>query len=833
MPSRTPPRLLPGTSSARVGSAAGFVSRAAAVVTVTPAAAMAAAAAAAVTRLRAGTCTLAATLVKRGAAPGRGHAFVELGHVHWSRVRGTVPGTCVGSAQVLRSGVRGTASDVSALALSVGAMLEGLSLGHVCSGVLRRSHARGTVPGTCLFWRSPSEPCPRDCPWEMSPMARCLARFCSGCFVTYVSRVRAECALEAPSRRYGVYRRRMARRARCVLPAYARFHVTVRGVDRQNIVRDDFDRTAVVSGIVDAENRFGWLLHAYSLLDNHFHLVVECLRELLSAGMHRLNGLYAQRFNRRHGRIGHLFQERFGSRVIDDDEGLGRAYAYVFANPERAGLCAPGDVWPWSGGILYDDAPAEAHAAPPASAKRVFAGERVANHQRMHLVRPLVREHRLEVVHVADHGVLECDPVAAEDRARGPTDVERAANVPHLPHADVLWSQRPVVLHPSEVESHERPAIQLERHLRELLLRQLIRRDRLLEHEPLLRVVQRRLEARAAGADCAPDDSVTRLVQAGQRAAEARDFREAILLGHADVPKHELGGHRSAQRELPLHLGRRESRHPLLDEEAVDGALVRACPHNRDIGNCPVRDPHLCAIEDPVGAVAAGVRSHRSWIRARIRLGQPEATNRVSLVHRRQPPLLLFLRAPPPDREHRERALHRAEAADSGVARLELHAREPVGDGTCAGEPVAVQVHAEEAELRELLRQLAGEDRGLEPVADLGQDALAHELPHGVADRPLLVVQQRVDREEVTRVERCLLRRRDHAQIVENRRLRPWRTSSIQSSRMHRTAPKAGAGATTGSGRRSGRKSSGRRCTSYPPARSRSRTTTSTPKRSG
>src|SRR5215211_8115122 len=74
----------------------------------------------------------------------------------------------------------GLASDLSALAFSVGAMLEGLSLGHVCSGALRRSHARGTVPGTCLFWRSPSEPCPRDCPWDMSVLALSVGAMSEG-----------------------------------------------------------------------------------------------------------------------------------------------------------------------------------------------------------------------------------------------------------------------------------------------------------------------------------------------------------------------------------------------------------------------------------------------------------------------------------------------------------------------------------------------------------------------------------------------------------------------------------------------------------------------------
>ena len=79
---------------------------------------------------------------------------------------------------------------------------------------------------------------------------------------------------------------------------------------------------------------------------------------------------------------------------------------------------------------------------------------------------------------------------------------------------------------------------------------------------------------------------------------------------------------------------------------------------------------------------------------------------------------------------------------------------EAVGDGARAGQAVAVEVHAEETELRELLDHLAREDPLLEPVADLRQDLLADELPHRVADRLLLVVEQGVDREEVERVER-------------------------------------------------------------------------------
>ena len=97
--------------------------------------------------------------------------------------------------------------------------------------------------------------------------------------------------------------------------------------------------------------------------------------------------------------------------------------------------------------------------------------------------------------------------------------------------------------------------------------------------------------------------------------------------------------------------------------------------------------------------------------------------------------------------------LHRDGAADTCVARLELHAREAVRDCARSLQPVAVEVHPVEPELRELREELAGEDSLLEPVPYLGQHVLADKLPNGVADRALLVVEERVDCEEIEWVE--------------------------------------------------------------------------------
>ena len=83
-------------------------------------------------------------------------------------------------------------------------------------------------------------------------------------------------------------------------------------------------------------------------MDTHYHVVAGARRVELSDGMHRLNGLHAQRFNRRHSRTGHLFGDRFASWLIEDEEYLGNACRYVLENPVRAGLATDVGDWPWA-----------------------------------------------------------------------------------------------------------------------------------------------------------------------------------------------------------------------------------------------------------------------------------------------------------------------------------------------------------------------------------------------------------------------------------------------------------------------------------------------------
>lgn len=121
-----------------------------------------------------------------------------------------------------------------------------------------------------------------------------------------------------------------------------------RGNAREPIFLDDDDRQAFLDGVARACERFDWVLWAYCLMGNHYHLLVETRRASLSRGMREINGNYTQAFNRRRGRVGHLFQGRFKAILIDKNSYLTELSRYIVLNPVRAGLCAAAGDWPWS-----------------------------------------------------------------------------------------------------------------------------------------------------------------------------------------------------------------------------------------------------------------------------------------------------------------------------------------------------------------------------------------------------------------------------------------------------------------------------------------------------
>ncbi len=124
--------------------------------------------------------------------------------------------------------------------------------------------------------------------------------------------------------------------------------MTARGNRRQPVFLDDDDRRRFLGLLGGVVGDGAWQCHAYCLMGNHFHLLVETPLENLSAGMHRLNSLHAQRFNRRYELDGHLFQGRFHSLLVESDWHLLSLARYIVLNPLRAGLCRRASDWRWS-----------------------------------------------------------------------------------------------------------------------------------------------------------------------------------------------------------------------------------------------------------------------------------------------------------------------------------------------------------------------------------------------------------------------------------------------------------------------------------------------------
>ena len=139
----------------------------------------------------------------------------------------------------------------------------------------------------------------------------------------------------------------MARPLRIEFPG-GLYHVTTRGDRREAIYLSDADRQYWLDLLGNVCTRHNWLCHAYCLMDNHFHIVVETIDGHLSAGMRQLNGVYTQWHNRTHNTVGHLFQGRFKAIIVQREAYLLELARYVMLNPVRAGICDLPEDWPWS-----------------------------------------------------------------------------------------------------------------------------------------------------------------------------------------------------------------------------------------------------------------------------------------------------------------------------------------------------------------------------------------------------------------------------------------------------------------------------------------------------
>ncbi|HVP76078.1 MAG TPA: transposase [Gaiellaceae bacterium] len=126
------------------------------------------------------------------------------------------------------------------------------------------------------------------------------------------------------------------------------YHVTARGNAQAEIFLDEHDYLGFLRLLATQASRRGWLCHSFCLIPNHYHLLLETPEPNLAQGMRIVNGTFAQRFNARYHRYGHVFQGPYGAVLLGDDDHLLEVCRYIALNPVRAGLASTPAEWPWS-----------------------------------------------------------------------------------------------------------------------------------------------------------------------------------------------------------------------------------------------------------------------------------------------------------------------------------------------------------------------------------------------------------------------------------------------------------------------------------------------------
>jgi len=131
------------------------------------------------------------------------------------------------------------------------------------------------------------------------------------------------------------------------------YHITSRGNEKKDIFLDNNDRIKFLDILEDYHDRHGILIHSYVLMDNHYHLILETPKGNLLKVMHGINSGYTGYFNRRHGRVGHLFQGRYKGILVDKDAYLLELSRYVHLNPMKAKIVDNPELYEWSSYPAY------------------------------------------------------------------------------------------------------------------------------------------------------------------------------------------------------------------------------------------------------------------------------------------------------------------------------------------------------------------------------------------------------------------------------------------------------------------------------------------------
>jgi putative transposase len=150
------------------------------------------------------------------------------------------------------------------------------------------------------------------------------------------------------------------------------YHVMIRGINRQVIFEDDEDRTRFLETIRSYKEVSKYKVYAYCLMGNHVHLLMGETDEPIGQSIKRICGSFVYWYNWTHERIGHLFQERFKSEVIEDDTYFLTVFRYIHQNPLKAGLVSEINKYKWSS---YREYFGKSRLVDTEFALRMFAGD--------------------------------------------------------------------------------------------------------------------------------------------------------------------------------------------------------------------------------------------------------------------------------------------------------------------------------------------------------------------------------------------------------------------------------------------------------------------------
>jgi putative transposase len=139
----------------------------------------------------------------------------------------------------------------------------------------------------------------------------------------------------------------MTRALRIKIPG-GLYHIYTRGIDRNEIFQDEYDKEKFLEILQKCIRDHAWKCYAYCLMKNHFHILIESADGDTSRGMRQLNGVYAQYFNWKHDRVGPLFQGRYKAILVDRENYFLELCRYIVLNPVRAGIVKSPDEYPWS-----------------------------------------------------------------------------------------------------------------------------------------------------------------------------------------------------------------------------------------------------------------------------------------------------------------------------------------------------------------------------------------------------------------------------------------------------------------------------------------------------